>query len=209
MVPFALPCSKWIFFGIFSHFQVWVIGIPVYIILDDLSRDASYLISAALTLTFSVTLVMLVIWPKIYVWARNNYFDGPPKPKVSISVDKGQTVISGLDTGSVMASRTSSGADRARAEANALRVTSLENEIEDMRRNHEKELAKLKTLVNDLRVHQDRAILDAEVEHAVYQPQVPPSRSLSWEDDEVQETEEFADDVVPNPPPVIEEFRDA
>lgn len=166
--------TKWIFFGIFSHIQVWAIGIPVFIILDDVSRDASYLISAALTFIFSISLVALVIWPKIYVWARNTYFGGPPKPKVSISVGKKQTVVSGLETGSTLESNTSAcgGADRARADANARRVQTLESEMEAMKRDYEKEKTELTTLIEDLRAQQNGAVMDAEVRHAG-QPELP------------------------------------
>lgn len=177
-VQAELAESKWIFFGILSHIQIWAIGIPLYIILDDVSRDASYLISAALTFIFSVSLVMLVIWPKMYAWARNNYFGGPPKPRMSISVGKSQTVVSGLDTGSAMASQTSVAADRARAEANARRVLALEHELEDMQRNHAKEVAELNSVVGDLRAHKDGTVMDAEVQHADAQPQTPEQQGV-------------------------------
>lgn len=162
-VQAELAESKWIFFGIFSHVQIWAIGIPLYIILDDLSRDASYLISAALTFIFSVSLVMLVIWPKMYVWARNNYFGGPPKPRVTISVAKSSTVVSGLDTGSTLdASAAFVGHDKARAEANARRVLALEKELENMKRSHEERVFEL----NNVREQQSGGLLDAEVQHA-------------------------------------------
>lgn len=185
--------SKWIFFGIFSHIQIWAIGIPLYIILNDVSRDASYLISAALTFIFSVTLVMLVIWPKMYVWARNNYFGGPPKPRMSISVGKSQTVVSGLDTGSAMASNTSMGADRARAEANARRVLALEQELEDMRRKHDKEISDLNNLVGDLQAQQAGTLLDAEVQHANVQVRAPQGSDDAG-------AASHGGDVVPKPP---------
>ena len=187
--------SKWIFFAIFSHVQVWAIGIPLYIILDDVSRDASYLISAALCFIFSVTLVVLVIWPKIYVWARNNFFGGPPKPRVSISVGKSQTVVSGLDTGSTMASNTSMGADRARAEANARRVLALEQELEEMKRKHDREIADLNHVVGDLRAQQNGTLMDAEVQHADTQLRHP-----RWADEAGNDDDEFAEDIVPTPP---------
>ncbi|CAB9498952.1 Gamma-aminobutyric acid (GABA) B receptor [Seminavis robusta] len=170
-VQAELAESKWIFFAIFSHVQVWAIGIPVFVILDGVSRDASYLIMAALAFIFSVTLVALVIWPKMYVWTRNHYFGGPPKPRMSISVGKSQTVVSGLDTaggtGSTMASNTSfAGADRARAEANARRVVALENEMEEMRRIHEQERSHLSDIVHNLESQQNGLIMDAEVHAA-------------------------------------------
>jgi len=197
-VQAELAESKWIFFGIFSHIQIWAIGIPLYIILNDLSRDASYLISAALTFIFSVSLVMLVIWPKIFVWLRNNYFGGPPEPRMAISVTKKTTVVSGLGTGSTLASNTSAmGADRARAEANARRVLALEQDLENRQRNHAREVSELNTTVNDLRAQQDGTLLDAEVQHAA-----PTESTASFQD---KEDEEFAQDIVPNPPSPSEE----
>ena len=93
--------SKWIFFGIFTHIQTWLIGIPIIVITTNVSRNASYIMYAALTFIFSSTLVGLVIWPKIYVQVRDRYFGGPPKKSVTLSVQtKGMTRVSGLHTGS-------------------------------------------------------------------------------------------------------------
>lgn len=68
--------SKWIFFGIFTHIQTWAIGIPIVVITNQVSKNASYIMYAALTFIFASTLVGLVIWPKIYVHVRDTYLGG-------------------------------------------------------------------------------------------------------------------------------------
>lgn len=97
--------SRWIFFGIFTHIQTWMVGIPVVVITDSVSRDASYIMYAALIFVFSVSMVTLVIWPKIYVRIRDKYFGGPPKKSVTLSVQApGSTRVSGIHTGIVTSS---------------------------------------------------------------------------------------------------------
>lgn len=160
-VQAELAETKWIFFGIFSHIQVWAIGIPVFVILDGVSRDASYLISAALTFIFSTSLVVLVIWPKMYF----THFGGPPKPKISISVAKRNTVVSGLDTGaSLLNSHTSmeGNVEQPQAEVNAGRVLALEAEIQEMILKHNQEKSELTSLVDGLR-DQAEPVMEAEV----------------------------------------------
>jgi hypothetical protein len=72
-VQAELSESKSIFFGIIMHIQTWFVGIPVVVITDGLSRDAWYIMMASLTFIFSTSLVALVIWPKVCVWARDTY----------------------------------------------------------------------------------------------------------------------------------------
>ena len=156
--------TKWIFVAIFSHIQVWAIGIPVFIILNDVSRDASYLIFACLIFIFSITLVILVIWPKIYVWARDTYFGGPPKPKTHISVKGGQSVVSGLETSTV--SMTNGAADRARTEAIERRTVALESEIENLKMQHQREKELLVNQLEDLRAQQPGSLIEADVRRA-------------------------------------------
>lgn len=86
-VQSELSESSWIFYGIFSHIQIWIIGIPTYIILDDKSADASYLLATALIFVFSTVMVALVIWPKMFSWASERFFGGRANMK------KHQTVI--------------------------------------------------------------------------------------------------------------------
>ena len=93
--------SRWIFFGIFAHLQIWAIGIPLLIIAEDTSRNVSYMMTAALGFIFSTTLVTCVIWPKIYSHVREKYFGGDTggrKTSVNIS-GQGSTRISGLNYG--------------------------------------------------------------------------------------------------------------
>jgi gamma-aminobutyric acid type B receptor len=102
-VQAELSESKWIFFGIIMHIQTWTVGVPVVIITDRLSRDAWYIIMASLTFIFPTSLVALVIWPKVYVWARDKHFGGPPKQKTSVlAVMQGENVVqvSGLSLNS-------------------------------------------------------------------------------------------------------------
>jgi len=152
--------SKWIFFAIFSHVQIWAIGIPVFMILDKHSRDASYLISAFLAFSFSTSMVILVVWPKIYVWAQNEFFGGKPRTSsVSIS-SKSQCVVSGMD------SSVAAGAERAQAEANSRRAKALEAEMEEMAKKHEQEKSEMEMLINHLRATQNGTLLDAIVQKA-------------------------------------------
>jgi hypothetical protein len=46
------------------YIQTWAIGISIFLIRNQISRDASYLISIALIFVFSTAFVILVIWPK-------------------------------------------------------------------------------------------------------------------------------------------------
>jgi len=61
---------NWVFYGIFIHLQMFAIGIPLFIILTDVSRSASHLISSFLIFIFSVTLVVLIIWPKVFLFIQ-------------------------------------------------------------------------------------------------------------------------------------------
>lgn len=89
--------SRWIFLGIFAHLQLWAIGIPLLIIADDVSRDVSYIMTAALCFVFSTTLVTSVIWPKIWNYYRGQYFTGASPRKVTVNTSgKTSTRVSGL-----------------------------------------------------------------------------------------------------------------
>jgi len=93
--------SKWIFVGILTQLQTWAIGIPIVIITDDISKDAGYVMYAALTFMFSITMVIFVIWPKIYAWARERYFGGAMQNQQQqvprINLTKPSTRVSGID----------------------------------------------------------------------------------------------------------------
>jgi hypothetical protein len=97
-VQAELSESKWIFFGIITHIQTWAVGIPVVIITKGVSRDAWYIIMASLAFIFPTSLVAFVIWPKIYVWARDKYFGGEPKQAVDLGAFTGRkgTQVTGL-----------------------------------------------------------------------------------------------------------------
>jgi hypothetical protein len=88
--------AKWIFIAVFSHFQIWLVGIPVFLIVNELSRDASYLISMALIFVFSNVFVVLVIWPKMLEDIGKNVFGMKADKRTRINVDGGSTRVSGL-----------------------------------------------------------------------------------------------------------------
>ena len=99
-VQAELSESRWIFYGIFTHIQVWAVGIPIVVITDDVSKDAMYLMFAVLCFTFSTSLVALVVWPKLFVVIRDQYFGGEKKG-VQITIDGTKKVsVSGLTVSS-------------------------------------------------------------------------------------------------------------
>jgi hypothetical protein len=85
-VQAELSAAKWILIGILTHLQIMVIGIPIIYITQDVSRDASYLMYVAVAFTLSTSQVALVIWPKIFVWARDRYFGGSGRRMTNLSV---------------------------------------------------------------------------------------------------------------------------
>lgn len=96
-VQSELAESRWIFAGIFLHIQTWLVGVPVFYITDEVSRDASYLMVVVLTFMFATSQVVLVIGPKIFVLLREKYFAGAPARKTRrISVMGGSTRVSGF-----------------------------------------------------------------------------------------------------------------
>jgi len=60
----------WVFYGIFLHLQMMSVGIPLYIILIDVSRAASHMISTFLIFAVAVVLVVTIIWPKKYAMRK-------------------------------------------------------------------------------------------------------------------------------------------
>ena len=89
--------SRWIFFGIFAHLQVWAIGVPLLLIAEDTSRDVSYIMSSSLCFVFSTMLVCSVIWPKIFAWWREKYYGNEPTQRINVNTTgKASTMISGL-----------------------------------------------------------------------------------------------------------------
>jgi hypothetical protein len=139
--------ARWIFIAIFSHLQVWAIGIPIYLILQDLSRDAVYLISMALIVVFSNVFVILVIWPKMIGDIRKNVFDSDAHPgskrQSRVSIQQPSTYISGLkETGMPRTgdnfskngpSSTTNFSSTASYNEEKLKIISLEAEIQDLK----------------------------------------------------------------------------
>lgn len=52
------------FYGVFIHLQMMAVGIPLYIVLNGISKSAVHLISVFLIFIFSTALVIAIIWPK-------------------------------------------------------------------------------------------------------------------------------------------------
>jgi hypothetical protein len=135
--------AKWIFIGIFSHLQVWAIGIPVYLILQGISRDVSYLISMALVVVFSNVFVIVIIGPKMIIDLSST-----PKQKkrvTRVSVSGGETQISGIGQAAMFGSHSPSGfnpsaqvssTDPALQQEDKLRILSLEAEVRDLKSAH-------------------------------------------------------------------------
>ena len=137
--------ANWIFIAIFSHLQIWVIGVPVYLILDGVSRDAAYLITVALIFIFSNTMVCFMMWPKIFA---KHFGKGEGKMQSRISVQPGSatTRVSGLnfDSGVTGGSGLTSGfpssgggdgqySSAATYDNGKLKILQLEAEIEDLK----------------------------------------------------------------------------
>lgn len=95
-----LSDAKWVFAAIFCHLQMWLVGIPILVITDDVSRDANYLMIAALIFAFSTTMVVLVIGPKQWMWVRDTYFETSTAHESRASINhhqEGGTRVSGID----------------------------------------------------------------------------------------------------------------
>jgi hypothetical protein len=147
-VQSELSEAKWIFIAIFSHIQMWVIGIPVYLILNDVSRDASYLISMALIFVFSNVFVILVIWPKMNKDIKDTFFGGAQRrknPQLSVQAG-GLTHISGLEQPNDVSrfSQQSVASSQnffpaASYNDDKLKIISLEAEIQDLKKQIKKE----------------------------------------------------------------------
>lgn len=130
-VQSELSEAKWIFIAIFSHLQVWAIGIPVYFILAGVSRDASYLISMGLIFVFSNMFVVVVIWPKMIADIRVMIHGAAPQNKRAsrVSIKQPSTFISGMNN----PSSTSQQSSAASYNDDKLKILSLESEIQDLK----------------------------------------------------------------------------
>lgn len=88
--------SKWIFAGAFSHVQLWLVGVPVYVIMNKEGGAFAYMIKVAFVFLLSTAMVVLVVWPKICL-----YYFPAAKPQVSVNIASGtgNVRVSGLDSG--------------------------------------------------------------------------------------------------------------
>uniref|UniRef100_A0A6V2K2C7 G-protein coupled receptors family 3 profile domain-containing protein n=1 Tax=Ditylum brightwellii TaxID=49249 RepID=A0A6V2K2C7_9STRA len=57
--------TRYIFTAILTQVQVWIIGIPIIILVNSMSVNATYIAKALLVFIFAVSVVLLVIGPKI------------------------------------------------------------------------------------------------------------------------------------------------
>jgi hypothetical protein len=134
-VQSELSEARWIFIAIFSHLQIWAIGIPVFIILDGVSRDASYLITMALVFIFSNTFICGVVGPRMYADIRKTYFckSGVETPKIpKISMYAAGTHVSGLQNTTTNSSSTNTGYPSASFEEDKSKILQLEAEVEEL-----------------------------------------------------------------------------
>mmetsp|Transcript_24308 Transcript_24308/g.57583 ORF Transcript_24308/g.57583 Transcript_24308/m.57583 type:complete len:1041 (+) Transcript_24308:187-3309(+) len=65
--------ARWIFYAIFLQCQVLLIGIPILVILEETSADATYVGRLLLIWTVPVSTVLVIVWPKVHrlVFKRN------------------------------------------------------------------------------------------------------------------------------------------
>jgi hypothetical protein len=91
---------KSIFIGIITHLQVWAVGIPVYLVLHDVSMDTAYLSSVVLVFFFSNVVVVVVIGPKIVMDLSYTRKSRRLASSRGSGVGGGMTHISGLYQGS-------------------------------------------------------------------------------------------------------------
>jgi len=62
----AFSETKWIFYAIFAQIQVWIVSIPIVTLVKrDGSTDVAYLGSVLVVWTFAVTIVVLIIGPRV------------------------------------------------------------------------------------------------------------------------------------------------
>lgn len=101
--------TKWIFYAIFAQLQVWVVGIPVIVIVkDDYSTDAAFLGSALVIFTFAVSVVLLIVGPRIFRTHFPEGFESTSRRSQLSVTTSNNCYISGLDHPSrLVASRSS------------------------------------------------------------------------------------------------------
>ena len=58
--------ARWIFYAIFLQCQVLLIGIPILVILEETSADATYVGRLLLIWTVPVSTVLVIFWPKVH-----------------------------------------------------------------------------------------------------------------------------------------------
>lgn len=139
-VQSELSEARWIFIAIFSHMQIWAIGIPLYLNLRQVSRDSAYFISAAMTTVVANVFVLFMIWPRMIADIKSTFFaDAQAKRSTRVNLQKGTTHISGLDTSVIPSQQNSqvevrtSGSTPLAYSDDRLKILSLEAEIMDLK----------------------------------------------------------------------------
>lgn len=101
------------FYGVFIHLQMMAVGIPLYIVLNGISKSAVHLISIFLIFIFSAALVIAIIWPKA----------------LFMKLERRRSARSGSATSSLTPRRTST---IALSSASAVRVTGLRDDEDNL-----------------------------------------------------------------------------
>lgn len=90
----AFAETKWIFYAIFAQIQVWIVSIPVVtLVRKDGSTDVAYLGSVLVVWTFAVTIVVLIIGPRV---SQESSKANSPR---SILTSSSQCHVSGMNWG--------------------------------------------------------------------------------------------------------------
>jgi len=102
-IPSEFQESSWIYYGVFVHIQSWIVSIPVLVIVQPAhnNADTAYLGRALIMFAFSVSMVLVIIGPKMYVVFRKRISgDTSVKSKKSradlVKVGSGDVKVSGL-----------------------------------------------------------------------------------------------------------------
>lgn len=105
--PEHLVEGKSIFFAIFTQIQVWALGIPLQVILDQSSVDAVYLGRVVMISSFSMSMVLLVIGPRFFNFIVVELgFCGAAK-KGRTRIGSGEVHVTGITTGDIRSSASS------------------------------------------------------------------------------------------------------
>ena len=133
-VQSELSESSWIFGGIVLHIQMWLVGVPVLFITNEISKNAFYVMTMILTCNFSASLVVFVIGPKVYNIVQDRYF-GDNKEMTKIAIGGGKPRVSGMSDELDLSNYNSSSNNLSHSESESLRhkIVKLTMEIESLK----------------------------------------------------------------------------